>query len=142
MTTPHPHVHGYAGDLTPQEAWTALEGDADAVLVDVRTPQEWAQVGIPDLTELDREPVLDPLQTFLGPNPDFLATLTAAGLEPGDGRTLVFLCKSGVRSIAAAQLATSAGFGPAYNVVDGYEGQFGPGWAPLGLPVAAYEGDR
>lgn len=136
------HAHGYAGDLTAHETWAALENDGDAVLVDVRTPQEWLEVGIPDLSPLDREVVLDPLQTHLGPNPDFLAALTEAGLAPGDGRPVIFVCRSGGRSVAAAQLATSAGFGPAYNVVEGFEGHAGPGWAAQGLPVADYEADR
>lgn len=142
MTTPADDVHGYAGDLTADQAWEVLERDAEAVLVDVRTPQEWQQTGVPDLTSLNRDVVLDPLQSFLGPNPDFLTALTEAGLTPGDGRTVVFVCKSGGRSIAAAQLATSAGFGPAYNVLEGVEGHAGPGWAAQGLPVTTYEGDR
>ncbi|GMA30071.1 rhodanese-like domain-containing protein [Litorihabitans aurantiacus] len=97
---------------------------------------------MPDLTSLHRDAVLDPLQTFQGPNPDFLEALTRAGLTPGDNRTVLFVCKSGGRSIAAAQLATSAGFGPAYNVLEGVEGHAGPGWAGQGLPLRAWEGER
>lgn len=140
MTTPH--SHGYSGDLTASQAWEALAADSAAVLVDVRTPQEWREVGIPDISELGREALLDPLLTQAGPNPDFLAALAEAGLTPGDDRPIIFVCRSGGRSAAAAQRATAAGFGPAYNVLEGYEGQFGPGWAEQGLPVTAYEGDR
>ncbi len=142
MTTPTGDVHGYAGDLSADEAWRLLEGDDEAVLVDVRTPEEWQQTGVPDLTSLNRDVVLDPLQTFLGPNPDFLVALSEAGLAPGDGRTVVFVCRSGGRSIAAAQLATSAGFGPAYNVLEGVEGHAGPGWAAQGLPLTSHEAQR
>ena len=54
---------------------------------------------------------------------------------------VVFLCRSGARSIAAAEAATAAGFGPAYNVLDGFEGATNTdghrgdaGWRAEGLP--------
>ena len=36
---------GYAGDLTPREAWELLGSEPDAVLVDCRTRAEWSYVG-------------------------------------------------------------------------------------------------
>ena len=39
----------YAGDISPRQAWEMLQSDPKAVLVDVRTPPEWAYVGQPDL---------------------------------------------------------------------------------------------
>ncbi len=47
---------GYAGDLTPREAFDLVQRDPDAVLVDVRTEAEWRFVGVP--SGLDRDPVL------------------------------------------------------------------------------------
>ena len=47
---------GYAGDITPQEAWDILETDPDAVLVDVRTDAEWSYVGVTDLSSIGKEP--------------------------------------------------------------------------------------
>ena len=34
-------VVGYAGDLTPIEAWEILKDEESAILVDVRTDAEW-----------------------------------------------------------------------------------------------------
>ena len=130
---------GYEGDLTPQEAWDFLAATPNAVLVDVRMPGEWQAVGIPDLAELGRDVALNTLQTPAGPNPSFLDDLRAAGLEPGDDRPVVFLCKSGGRSPAAARIATAAGFGPAYNVLEGYEGHAEAGWFEAGLPAKRWE---
>ena len=44
------------GDLTATEAFTILSKDKSALLIDVRTPEEWARVGIPDLSSLDKKP--------------------------------------------------------------------------------------
>ena len=44
----------YAGDVTPQQAWDLLRDRPDAVLVDVRTEQEWQTIGVPDISELSR----------------------------------------------------------------------------------------
>ncbi len=131
----------YAGDLTPHQAWDLLASDSGALLVDVRTVGEWQQIGIPDPAALEGRAAFVEWVTALGPNPHFLSQLAQAGLEPGDGRAIVFLCRSGVRSIAAAEAATAAGLGPAYNVLEGFEGSVGPdgqrgheGWRAAGLP--------
>jgi rhodanese-related sulfurtransferase len=57
------------------------------------------------------------------------------------GKKLVLLCRSGVRSIAAAQRATELGV-QAYNILEGFEGDpdaqahrgFKGGWRYRGLP--------
>jgi rhodanese-related sulfurtransferase len=129
----------YAGDLTPQEAWAKLE--QGAILVDVRTEGEWAHTGIPDTKATDNDPLFIPW-TFPGgiPNPDFITDLTEQAPE-GNGTELVFLCRSGQRSIAAATAATQAGF-TSYNVLEGFEGEpdrYGErtvnGWKNRGLPT-------
>lgn len=128
----------YAGDLTPREAWTLLEEHPEAVLVDVRTDAEWERVGVPDVAPLGRQALF--VEWIRLPhhqrNPDFLGELEGAGLAPGDERPVVFLCRSGNRSIAAAEAATAAGLGPAYNVLEGFEGLGAPGtgWRGAGLP--------
>lgn len=132
----------YAGDLTPQDAAGLLERDPAAVLVDVRTRAEWSYVGTPDLSGLGRETVLVEWLTFPDgtPNPRFLDELGAAGVTPD--RPVVFLCRSGVRSVAAAEAATAAGYRAAYNVLDGFEGPpdadghrgTTAGWKAAGLP--------
>ena len=129
----------YAGDLTPQEAWAKLE--EGAVLVDVRTEGEWAHIGIPDTKATENDPLF--IQwTFPGgiPNPDFIEHLRQQAPED-QGTELVFLCRSGQRSIAAAIAATQAGF-TSYNVLEGFEGEpdrYGErtvnGWKNRGLPT-------
>lgn len=133
---------GYAGDLSPQQAWELLQQDKDAVLVDVRTPAEWEYVGFPDLSALDREPLFLPWQLYpaMTVNPEFVAALKGAGLS--GARPVLFLCRSGVRSKAAAIAMTGAGMTRCYNIADGFEGPLdaarhrgtASGWKAAGLP--------
>lgn len=130
----------YAGDITPQESWKLLSDNPDSVLVDVRTAAEWNWVGVPDLSSLGRDVVFVQWNTADGRNENFVADLIAAGVTPGE-RPVIFLCRSGNRSIPAAEAATAAGIGPSYNMLEGFEGQLdehrhrgGAGWRAEGLP--------
>ena len=58
------HVVSYAGDVQPEQAFAALQADATAVLVDVRTRAEWTYVGLPELSALGQGPVLVEWQRF------------------------------------------------------------------------------
>ncbi len=139
------HARSYAGDITPEQAWKLLSDNPRAVLVDVRTDAEWRFVGVPDLSSLGREVLYIEWNTFDGKrNENFLAELTdrvpPADADQGE-RPVVFLCRSGNRSIGAAELATEAGIAPSYNVLDGFEGHLNAeghrgdtGWRAIGLP--------
>lgn len=134
----------YAGDITPLEAWKLLSDNPNAVLVDVRTDAEWRFVGVPDLSSLGRDVVYIEWNTSAGaPNPNFADELkNNVPSAPADQqRPVIFLCRSGNRSIAAAEVATELGITPAYNVLDGFEGQLDAnghrgesGWRAVGLP--------
>jgi len=131
----------YAGNVEPLEAYAALQADADAVLVDVRTSAEWSYVGLPDLSQIGKRVI--PLEWQRFPdgalNTGFVEQMREAGVA--EGAPIYFLCRSGVRSAAAAGVATAAGLGPAYNVSDGFEGPLDhdghrtvAGWKVAGLP--------
>jgi rhodanese-related sulfurtransferase len=131
----------YAGDITPEEAWQLLSENPEAVLVDVRTDAEWRFVGVPDLSGLSRDVVYIEWNSVNGTrNENFVAELLQQ-VPPRADRPVVFLCRSGNRSIGAAEAATEAGIAPSYNVLDGFEGQLddtghrgGTGWRAIGLP--------
>ncbi|MEW1821880.1 rhodanese-like domain-containing protein [Arthrobacter sp. NPDC080031] len=129
----------YAGDLSPHDAWAKLE--QGAILVDVRTEGEWAHIGIPDTKATENDPLFIQWNLAGGiPNTRFIEQLTQQAPE-ADGTELVFLCRSGQRSIAAAIAATQAGY-TSYNVLEGFEGEpdrYGErtvnGWKNRGLPT-------
>ena len=131
----------YAGDVTPRDAYAALRDEPDAVLVDVRTAAEWSYVGLPDLSEIQKRVVTIEWQRFPdgARNAAFVEELRAAGVTATT--PTYFLCRSGVRSVAAAEAASAQGLGPAYNVSDGFEGPHDGhghravrGWKADGLP--------
>lgn len=136
------NAEGYAGDVMPSEAWKILESDEDAALVDVRTLAEWTFVGVPDLSELGKQLVTIEWQTYpsMEANANFTTQLAEAGV-PKDA-PVMFLCRSGQRSRAAAIAATQAGFETCYNVSEGFEGGMDDahhrgtvgGWKVAGLP--------
>lgn len=141
-----PVNQGYAGELDSPQAWKRLGEDALAQLIDVRTDAEWRYVGVPDLSSIARQPLLIEWQRYpgLGQNPDFVDEVTAALERAGyrEGAALYFLCRSGSRSRAAAMVMTAAGYGPCFNVRDGFEGGLdddrhrgsASGWKVAGLP--------
>ena len=131
----------YAGDVTPAEAWEALCHAPAAVLVDVRTAAEWTYVGLPDLRRIGKEVVRVEWQTYPSGavNADFVADLRAAGVD--QQAPVYFLCRSGVRSVAAAEAASAAGWEQSHNVLEGFEGPHDAehhrtvtGWKVAGLP--------
>ncbi len=129
-------------NISPRKVWDALRAEPKAQLVDVRTDAEWSYVGLTDLSEAGKQPALIPWQMFpsMGVNAGFVEQLRQAGLT--SEHHIYFLCRSGVRSLAAARAAADAGFAHVYNIADGFEGPPDgnghrgqiSGWKAGGLP--------
>jgi rhodanese-related sulfurtransferase len=109
-------------NVPPPQVWEALKSDPKAQLVDVRTDAEWNFVGLPDLAPAGKQAVLIQWQIYptMQVNGGFADQLAEAGFTPD--QHLYFICRSGQRSLAAAQAAQTAGFPHAYNVAEGFEG--------------------
>ena len=124
---------GYAGDVPAELAWQWLQS-GEAVLVDVRTDAEREWVGkVPGAIAVAWKQ-----WPGMAANQNFDEQLRAAVPE---GKKVVLLCRSGVRSVAAAQRATGLGI-EAYNILEGFEGDVDAngqrgrlsGWRKRGLP--------
>ena len=124
---------GYAGDVPAELAWQWLQS-GEAVLVDVRTDAEREWVGkVPGAIAVAWKQ-----WPGMAANPNFDEQLRAAVPE---GKKVVLLCRSGVRSVAAAQRAAGLGI-EAYNILEGFEGDVDAngqrgrlsGWRKRGLP--------
>ena len=128
----------YAGGVDPATAWALVQA-GEAVLVDVRSAEERTFVGqVPGSLH-----VAWATGTALTRNPRFVRELEAR-LAPHGGKEAValLLCRSGKRSVLAAEAAAKAGFSHVFNVLEGFEGELdakhqrghGDGWRFQGLP--------
>lgn len=126
-------AEGYAGELAPQTAYEWMQG-GKALLVDVRTDAEREWVGfVPGA-----QAVAWKQWPGMAPNPEFDTQIRALAQR---GKPLLLLCRSGVRSLAAARRATELG-ATAYNISGGFEGEpdeqaqrgHRNGWRHAGLP--------
>lgn len=132
--------------LSVEETWARLQRDRDSVLIDVRTNAEWAYVGLPDLSSIGKRPVQVEWLVFPGDrlNTAFVDRVAAALASIGANKDseLFFICRSGGRSLKAAQAMAAAGHARCRNVAEGFEGPLDPhrhrgsigGWKAKGLP--------
>jgi rhodanese-related sulfurtransferase len=125
----------YAGALLPKEAYEVMQLAPRAYLVDVRTRAELDFVG-----KVPRSLAIE-WQTYpeSQPNPRFLDELKR---QTDNEAIVMFLCRSGARSHAAASAASQSGYAHSYNVLQGFEGDKDAnghrasvgGWQFAGLP--------
>jgi rhodanese-related sulfurtransferase len=125
----------YAGGVPPALAWE-LFSNGQALLVDVRTAEERKFVGhVPDSLHVPWA-----TGTALTRNPRFARELEAK--IGGKESVALLLCRSGKRSVLAAEAATKAGLVNVFNVLEGFEGEIDAGqqrgkddgWRFHGLP--------
>ena len=125
----------YFGASTPIETQFIQLNASSAFIVDVRTRAEWIYVGsVPGSVQIEWQSF--PTGEL---NSSFLDQLQQ---NVPDDAYVLFLCRSGARSHAAASLASNAGFSKAINVIDGFEGDKDTsghrgktsGWKFSGLP--------
>ena len=134
----------YAGDISPAEAWEKMK--EGALLVDVRSRPEWTFVGTVQPEEGMAEPIGLEWQVYpaMQVDPGFPGKLVGQveGQGAGHETPLLFLCRSGVRSLAAARAMAANGFPNSYNIAGGFEGNPDGeghrgrvnGWKAEGLP--------
>jgi rhodanese-related sulfurtransferase len=124
----------YAGGVPPKLAWELFSA-GEALLVDVRTTEERKFVGhVPGSLH-----VAWASGTNLTRNPRFARELEA---KVGKNANILLLCRSGKRSVLAAEVAAKAGFARVFNVLEGFEGEIdeqqhrggSDGWRLQGLP--------
>lgn len=123
-------------NLSPQKAFELLQENPLAVLIDVRTYMEHAYVGHP--TGAVHIPWKEAPDWNENPNfiQDVMTRISSVDVP------VLLLCRSGQRSLSAAQALEQAGFTHLINIVDGFEGSLDAnkhrgnlgGWRYSGLP--------
>ena len=136
---------GHDLDVPVGETWERLAKNPKAVLIDVRTRAEWAFVGMPDLSSITKRLVLVEWLTFPENrmNPEFVEQLSEQLklIDADPDSELYFICRSGGRSLQAAETMMRIGFKNCFNVAEGFEGALdarkhrgSTGWKAAGLP--------
>lgn len=124
---------GYAGDVAPQLACQWWQS-GQAVLIDIRSDAEREWVGfVPGALAIAWKQ-WPGMAVCAGFDQAIVAAVPA-------GQKVLLLCRSGVRSIAAARRATELGL-QAWNILEGFEGDADThghrgltgGWRMRGLP--------
>ena len=115
------------------DAFDILSKKLDSHLIDTRSDKEWKNTGIPDLSSINKEtnlvnwgPILD--QTFFEQYKNFLLS----SFNQNDN--LLFICRSGSRSLMAAQFAIKFGFKNSFNIFEGFYNENDQNWKK-NLPV-------
>jgi len=118
-------------NITNLEAFELLKNDQDAELIDIRTKEEWQNYGVADLSEINKQVFLINMHNFpaMEPNNDFEKIIKEKFSEK---KKLLFICKSGGRSLNAVVIAQALGFENSYNVLGGMESESN-GWKSSGL---------
>lgn len=107
-------------ELTPLQAYEELASNKKAVLVDCRTRNEWIFVGIPDLSRIGKQVVLESIADEAGQlNENFT---TRIGEIASLNTPIYIICKIGGRSANACRLLESSGYSNVCNILEGFEG--------------------
>jgi rhodanese-related sulfurtransferase len=113
-------------NILATDAWEKLKTIKNSFLVDVRTEVEWNSVGFPDLSDIGKELVKI---TWDGDQKKFAESLEVS--LPDKAAHVLFICKAGGRSSAAATAAMNNNYENCYNVLGGFEMN---GWKENNLP--------
>ncbi len=119
--------------MSSLKAYEMLTIDNKAIIIDVRTSNEWQTVGVPQLSKQQLIFLSWRLLPDMLLNNHFTNQLMShiKNVETN----LLFLCRSGGRSYEAANLISSLGYTNCYNIIDGFEGGInGIGWQRNNLP--------
>lgn len=129
--------------LTPQEAYDVLHQVSSALLIDIRSNMEFLFVGHPK--GAIHVPWIDEPDWCVNPNfeKEIRQLMLGGVCEPeGHSPPIILICRSGKRSVEAAELLLSSGFNNVCHVDEGFEGERDAeyhrgtvgGWRYRGLP--------
>ena len=120
-------------NIKATDAFDFLSKKDNSHLIDTRSDIEWKSTGIPDLSSINKEtnlinwgPVLD--QIFFEQYKNFLL------ISFNKNDNLLFICRSGSRSLMAAQFAIKFGFKNSFNIYEGFYNKNDQNWKK-NLPV-------
>ena len=123
-------------NIPSEKVLNFLKTNPNSVVLDVRTEEEWNGVGKPDAESLNSKTFF--ISLLIGvdrkKNENFIKDFLQKKISKKDN--ILVICRSGVRSMAAAKLLQQKGYKNLVNISDGFEGNpaTGEGWKKSNLP--------
>ncbi len=137
--------------MTAKQAYTYLKKHKDALLIDVRTPEETMFIGMPKIAAKNIPFMFVDTSKYNTKKKHYGMKRNANFVKEADAfirsknldefSTIIFMCRSGSRSSKAVSALAEAGYDNLYTIVDGFEGDKDKnkqrtvnGWKNAGLP--------
>lgn len=115
--------------LSAQDARDQVQAGT-ITLIDVRTPGEWRQTGVPVGAAL--------IDMNNPEGPQGFVNAVLAQVKGNRNAPIALICRSGNRSTYMQKVLEDQGFTRVYNIREGMGGSAaGPGWIKQGLPIEA-----
>lgn len=97
-------------NILPKEALDILSQDKTSILIDVRNMEEWSG-GVPDIENLKFATISANLDEFENNIQNIAHDVESPAF---------FICRGGVRSAKAAEIAEKLGYKNCYNIIGGF----------------------
>ena len=109
-------------NLNSFDCFKKISENPKSYLIDVRTKPEWELVGVPDLTTINNATIFISWEEYpeMNINSSFEKHVAQKNIKKND--YIFLICRSGHRSLMAAEYLLSLGYKNCFNISDGFEG--------------------
>ena len=121
-------------ELLTKDIQHFIKQNPNSVLVDVRSKDEWENIGRPDGSEINLKTYFLSIKNIKGEiNQNFLEEFE--NLKIDKKKEILVMCKAGARSLLVSNLLDKEDYN-CINISDGFEGNNqNNGWKNSGLPI-------
>ena len=121
-------------ELLTKDIKEFIKENPNSILIDVRSNDEWENIGKPDGKEINLETYFLSIKNINGEiNHNFVEEFK--GLKIDREKEILVMCKAGSRSLLVSNLLDKESYN-CINISDGFEGNDqNNGWKNAGLPI-------
>ena len=121
-------------ELLTKDIQQFIKQNPNSVLIDVRSKEEWENIGKPDGNKINLETYFLSIKNIQGEiNINFVEEFK--GLKIDREKEILVMCKAGSRSLLVSNLLDKESYN-CINISDGFEGNDqNNGWKNAGLPI-------
>ena len=122
-------------ELLTKDIKQFIKQNPNSVLIDVRSKDEWENVGKPNGNKIDLETYFLSIKNIKGEiNQNFIEEFKNIKIDIS--KEILVMCKSGSRSLLVSNLLIKENYN-CINISDGFEGNDkNNGWKNAGLPIS------